>query len=110
MSGFTFSALWLFHLLATKAKLSAQRFYNVLVCQTNAIDPAVVPNRYGKFLRTTRQWQFLQDLKHTGIEDPTAPPANPGDLALKCPACPHPKENLTAADVTAAESYVSLRT
>ncbi|KAG9097442.1 hypothetical protein FS749_006276 [Ceratobasidium sp. UAMH 11750] len=106
VSGFTFAVLRQFHLLATEAKLSAQRFYNVLVYLTDAIEPSSVPDRYREFLRTTREWQFLQDLKHAGAEDPKSSEKADGDLALRCPACPHPGENYIAEDVPQGDEFL----
>ncbi|KAG9079954.1 hypothetical protein FRC06_007256, partial [Ceratobasidium sp. 370] len=87
-------------LFANEAKLSAQRFYNVLVAQTSPLFPDSVPNRYREFLRVTRQWQHLQDLKRAGSQDLTHRNSPAGDLAIRCPACPIPHLNFQPGDVT----------
>jgi hypothetical protein len=43
-TGFTFNVLQLFSLMSTESKLSAQRFYNILACQTNPVFPQNVPD------------------------------------------------------------------
>lgn len=98
-SGFTFTLLRKFHYLGTEAKLSSQRYYNVLVCQTNAAFPSQVPDRYREFMRTARQWDHLQDLKRAGTVDVMKLPDHPGDLALRCPACPREGVNFYIQDV-----------
>lgn len=102
-SGFTFSVLRLFSLLATEAKLSPHRFYNVLVYRTNAVFPGRVPDQYGEFMRATRQWQLLQDLKRSGQLNAIPQQSCSGDLVLCCPACPHLGINYEAADVYETE-------
>ncbi|KAG8682153.1 hypothetical protein FRC08_015153, partial [Ceratobasidium sp. 394] len=106
MSGFTFGVLQAFSLLAGEAKLSAQRYYNVLVSLTNPAAPEVVPDRYREFTRVSREWQHLQDLKRSGslAVQPSKQPA--GDLAIRCPACPQPNVNYIPADVTNDDRYL----
>ncbi|KAG8725949.1 hypothetical protein FRC10_007607, partial [Ceratobasidium sp. 414] len=99
MSGFTFRVLRQFHLLATEAKLSAQRFYNVLVYTTSSLFPGSVPDRYREFMRATREWQFLQVLKRAGSQETLFDKERAGDLALRCPACPIPGLNCQRADI-----------
>lgn len=99
-SGFTFAVLKKFHLLATKAKLASQRYYNVLVCQTNAVLPEQVPDRYREFMRVCRQWDHLQDLKWAGIQRIKQDSPIEGDLALRCPACPREGVNFLLEDVS----------
>jgi hypothetical protein len=53
-SGFTFAVLCQFHLFATEAKLSMQRFYNVLVYSSRSFSPAEAPDRYKEFLCASR--------------------------------------------------------
>jgi hypothetical protein len=75
-------------LLASEAKLSTHRYYNVLIRQTNTVLPHLVPKRYREFLRVQHQCVHLQDLKHAGSQDPLLPNSLRGDLALHCPVCP----------------------
>lgn len=99
-SGFTFAVLKKFHLLATEAKLASQRYYNVLVCQTSAVLPEQVPDRYREFMRVCRQWDHLQDLKWAGLRTTRQDSPVEGDLALRCPACPREGVNFFLEDVT----------
>lgn len=81
-SGFTFSMLRQFHLLSTEAKLSSQRYYNVLSALTNNIFPHLVPPRYKEFMRVQRQWEYLQDLKRAGQGVVISSTNDSGDPAL----------------------------
>ncbi|KAG8747683.1 hypothetical protein FRC12_014020 [Ceratobasidium sp. 428] len=99
-SGFSYSLLRQFSLLASESKLSAQRYWDTLVSMTNAAHPEKVPNRYRELLRVIRQWDHLQDVKrvdseHYGVSEDPVP-----DLALRCLACPNPNVNYLPDDVT----------
>jgi hypothetical protein len=85
-TGFTFSMLQLFHLASTNAKLSASRFYALLQCITNNMMAHLHQNHFWEFVRASRQWMHLQDLKCVGME--RSPSAEIQSLALHCPACP----------------------
>lgn len=87
-SGFTYNVLKDFHLSFTEAKVSTQRYFNVLVRHTNNAFPARVDDRYREFTRVCRQWAYLHDLKHSGRLTNVAQNTFDGDLALRCPACP----------------------
>lgn len=100
-TGFTFAVLRHFHLMSTEAKLSTQRCYNVLVCQTNNVFPDTVPDRYREFGRVTRQWQHLSDLKHAGSHTTMPGAAARCDLSISFPACPREGVNYTAEDIQA---------
>jgi hypothetical protein len=98
-SGFTFHLLRTFYLLATEAKISGQRYYNVLVRLTSNTSPHTVPDRYREFLRVSRQWNHLQHLKRAGQFKPEAQQVARGDLALRCPACPRKGYNYESTEV-----------
>lgn len=98
-SGFTFTILRKFHLLSTEAKLSAQRYYNVLSALTNNVFPHLAPDRYKEFMRVQREWDYLQDLKRAGRRPTDTAPALGGDLALRCPACPRLNFNTNPEDI-----------
>jgi hypothetical protein len=63
---FSFQLLRLVFLLFAEAKVSGQRYYNVMVRQTNNSFPHLVPDQYREFLRVQRQWAHVQDLKRAG--------------------------------------------
>jgi hypothetical protein len=52
--------------------------------------------RYPEFHRAVRIWRNLLMLKRAGRgQDPAGVSATkPGELAVECPACPHPGRNL----------------
>lgn len=52
--------------------------------------------RYHPLIRVLTQWQHLKLLKRAGRgHDPTrASGTANGELAIRCPSCPHPKINL----------------
>jgi hypothetical protein len=101
-TGFTFNVLRLFSFMSTEYKLSAQHFYNVLVCLTNSTFPQDVPDRYREFMRAVRQWQWLQTVKRSGSTtlSSTSSAIQQGDLALRCPACPREGINFEHTDVS----------
>lgn len=43
--------------------------------------------------RCVRQWRYLKELKRGGAGY-TLDELDDGDLAIECPACPHPGRNL----------------
>lgn len=53
-------------------------------------------DRYEALMRMMREWRHLLLLKRGGRgNEPEGPSGTlPGELALKCPACPHPEINL----------------
>ncbi|KAF7324213.1 CxC2 domain-containing protein [Mycena kentingensis (nom. inval.)] len=86
-----------FHASSLHTKCSAYDYYASLEYLTDGsgLKP---PNRYKAFMRMARQYRHLLLLKRrgrghapSGIEG-TAP----GELALRCPACPRPGVNLPA--------------
>lgn len=79
--------------------LSSQGYWNLLANQTNSLFPHKVPPRYREFMRVSRQWQHLMDLKRAG--QGLEPPPNRliGDLSLRCPACPRPGSNYNLDDI-----------
>ncbi|KAJ7789959.1 hypothetical protein B0H14DRAFT_3094779 [Mycena olivaceomarginata] len=97
-SAATFRALRRFAHMTLESKCSAYEFYNSLAHETNntGLDPS--RDRYEEFLRMTRQWQHLMLLKRAGrAHDPCDDrigATKAGELALLCPACPHPGINL----------------
>jgi hypothetical protein len=101
-TGFTFNVLRLFAFMSAESKLSAQRFYNVLVCLTNSTFPQDVPDRYREFMRAVRQWQWIQTVKRSGSTSlsPSSSMTPQGDLALRCPACPREGINFEIKDVS----------
>jgi hypothetical protein len=89
--------------MSSEAKLSTQRFYNVLVYRTNPTFPSRVPDRYREFLRTSRQWQLLQSLKRARKTTVDGNTIQTGDLAIRCPACPHVGVSFEHSDVQKGE-------
>ncbi|KAJ3761528.1 hypothetical protein EV360DRAFT_92998 [Lentinula raphanica] len=72
-------------------------FHSSLVKLTNNIGQIETKDRYKDFLRIMRQWRHLKMLMRAGrgndgtrnIEQTAR-----GELAIDCPACPHPEVNL----------------
>jgi hypothetical protein len=95
-TGFTFSVLRLYTLLESEGKLATKRFYDVLVYLTNPIFPHQVRDRYRELLRVSRQWIYLDDLKHSNASESSLQHA---ELALRCPCCPRLGVNFSKEDV-----------
>jgi len=111
-SAATFRVMKFFHLLSFESKCSGYEFYNTLSRYTDNVgvnsSRVSVPfknhfqvtkptqDRYDEFMRIVHQWRNLKQLKRGGRahEDGGIPGTKPGELALLCPACPHPGINL----------------
>ncbi|KAH8106476.1 hypothetical protein DFH11DRAFT_1691850 [Phellopilus nigrolimitatus] len=95
-SVFTFETLDLFHELTLQGKVSAHDFYVGLMNRSDNTGVRGYPKRYDEFLRVTRMYRHLILVKRAGRgHDPEGVDATrPGQLALECPACPHPGKNL----------------
>ncbi|TFK80385.1 hypothetical protein K466DRAFT_455186, partial [Polyporus arcularius HHB13444] len=72
---------------------SARSYFNALRRRTNNAFPHMVPDRYRELLRVSRQWRNLKMRKWAGFGH-RQDPVRPGDLAVRCPACPQPGLNL----------------
>nr|VWP01792.1 Cytochrome P450 monooxygenase AKT7 (EC (AK-toxin biosynthesis protein 7) [Ganoderma boninense] len=81
-------------LLSNKeCKTSARNYYNKLRRTTNPAFPHMVPDRYKELLRVSRQWRNIQTRIQAGFGH-RVDTIGPGDLAIRCPACPQPDTNL----------------
>ncbi|KAF8162353.1 hypothetical protein BJ912DRAFT_864825 [Pholiota molesta] len=84
------------HVFFASSKASTYDFYRCLEKSTNStgIDPP--KSRYRALFRMIMQWRHLQMLKWAGIQHETNGVAGiqPGQLAVRCPSCPHPGINL----------------
>ncbi|KAJ3710041.1 hypothetical protein C8R42DRAFT_597743 [Lentinula raphanica] len=93
----TFSVLNTFHKMTLEGKCTTYDFHSALVKLTNNTGQIETKDRYKDFLRMMRQWRHLKMLIHAGrgndgvrnIEQTAR-----GELAVGCPACPHPDINL----------------
>ncbi|KAF9037328.1 hypothetical protein BDZ89DRAFT_1220764 [Hymenopellis radicata] len=92
----TLDALDLFHALTLNGKLSAYAFYKSLIYLTDALGIKVPKKRYQPFLRMIRQYRHLMLMMRAGkgSQKDGASVFKPGELVLKCPACPIPSVNL----------------
>ncbi|KAJ7617002.1 hypothetical protein DFH06DRAFT_1012669 [Mycena polygramma] len=95
-SAATFNVLDRFQLLSFESKISSFEFYHSLARESDNSGLKPPPDRYHEFRRMTREWNHLQMLKRAGRgHDPAGILATaPGECAVLCPACPHPKKNL----------------
>ncbi|KAK0211960.1 hypothetical protein IW262DRAFT_1301412 [Armillaria fumosa] len=77
-------------------QVSAYEFYHTLARLSNNTGLHPPPDRYDAFLRMMREWRHLRALKRfgRGHEPGRIEGTQPGELALRCPACPHPHVNL----------------
>ncbi|KAM6501762.1 hypothetical protein JOM56_001739 [Amanita muscaria] len=94
---FTFTCLDFFHELTLQGKTSIYDFYHTILRRTDNLG---LDNKkvycYAEFHRSFRIWRGLLMLKRAGRgQDPAGASATAqGELALECPACPHPGYNL----------------
>ncbi|KAG2740851.1 hypothetical protein P692DRAFT_201842407 [Suillus brevipes Sb2] len=92
----TFNVLEHYHLLSFESKVSAYEFYHTLARQSDNTRLSPIKDWYSAFMCMVREWRHLWQLRHSGRgHDPTgANGTNSGELAVLCPACPHPGKNL----------------
>ncbi|KAG1818253.1 hypothetical protein EV424DRAFT_1324062 [Suillus variegatus] len=92
----TFTLMEHFHLLSFESKVSAYEFYHSLARQNNNAGLSDIKDRYSEFMRMVREWRHLRQLRRAGRgNDPNGVGATTaGELAVQCPACPHPGKNI----------------
>ncbi|KAF9487606.1 hypothetical protein BDN71DRAFT_1485287 [Pleurotus eryngii] len=93
---FTFEVLDSFHLLMLQSKISVFDFYRALKQKTDNTGLKDLPDYYKRFLEVVRAWRDLMAAKCSGRgHDPEGLRATKcGQVAVECPACPHPAHNL----------------
>ncbi|KAG2126046.1 hypothetical protein DEU56DRAFT_916197 [Suillus clintonianus] len=85
-----------FLLLMWSSKVSAFEFYQTLERLTDNTGVSVPKSRYTAFMRMVREYRHILLLKRGGrghVENGIAN-VRQGELAVHCPACPHPGINL----------------
>lgn len=112
-TAFTRDLLDMYHKLSLQGKLNLYDFYTTVMQKTDncghtkgkvcrlmddicGATHAVLQYRYHEISRCVRQWRHIKDLKRGGAGHPSASSKGlcDGDLAIECPACPHPGRNL----------------
>jgi hypothetical protein len=110
---FTFDLLDTYHKISLQGKLNLYDFYNAIMQKTDnhgssktkvsgdsdSLCSAAHPfhqYRYHEMSRCVRQWRHLKDVKRgaAGHTDVVVNELENGTLAVECPACPHPGQNL----------------
>ncbi|KAK7030582.1 CxC2 domain-containing protein [Favolaschia claudopus] len=94
-TAFTFRVLDFFHTQTLQGKTTMFDFYTSLEKITDATGGSL-PKRYLEFLRSTREYRHLLMLKRGGRGHALSGVygTGPGDLAIRCPACPRAGVNL----------------
>ncbi|KAK7021959.1 hypothetical protein VNI00_017138 [Paramarasmius palmivorus] len=78
-------------------KISTYDYYRGLEKLTNNAGNLAFKKQYDSFCRAVREWQHLKSLKRGGRGNDASRPVDQttdGELAVLCPACPHPGVNL----------------
>ncbi|KAI9060950.1 hypothetical protein FKP32DRAFT_1576966 [Trametes sanguinea] len=95
-TAFTFTLLEHYHIQSLQGKISMYDYYTSLERMTDNTGTARLRDRYKAFMRVVAQWRHLKMLQRggrghdcTGVEG-----TQPGELAVRCPACPHQHINL----------------
>ncbi|KAG2031785.1 hypothetical protein BDR03DRAFT_936229 [Suillus americanus] len=91
-----FALLEHFHLMSFESKISAYEFYHSLARRNNNAGLSDIRDRYSAFMRMVHEWRHIRQLRRAGRgHDPDGINATTaGELAVQCPACPHPGKNL----------------
>ncbi|KAG2058703.1 hypothetical protein BDR06DRAFT_980165 [Suillus hirtellus] len=95
----TFAVLEFFHILSFESKVSAFEFYHSLARWTDNTGITLIhidQDHYLVFLRIVCEWRNIKALKRSGrgYHPAGISSTQDGDLAVLCPACPHPGKNL----------------
>ncbi|KAL0563119.1 hypothetical protein V5O48_018958 [Marasmius crinis-equi] len=72
-------------------------FYTAVESRTDGTGLLGSRDRYDEFVRVVRLWRYLKILKRAGIGADSSrdlSSISPGELAIRCPACPRPGFNL----------------
>ncbi|KAI9061400.1 hypothetical protein FKP32DRAFT_1576075 [Trametes sanguinea] len=93
---FTFNLIEHYHIQSLQGKISMYDYYTSLERMTDNTGTAKAVDRYKAFMRIVAQWRHLKMLQRAGRgHDPTGVcGTQPGELAVRCPACPHAHINL----------------
>ncbi|KAF9513214.1 hypothetical protein BS47DRAFT_1296509, partial [Hydnum rufescens UP504] len=92
----TFIVLNHFHLQTLQSKLSAMHFVTAIERETDNMGLVSVKDRYISFLQMIHEWRHLMMLKRAGHghDGSGVKGTRAGELAILCPACPHPGINM----------------
>ncbi|KAH9895248.1 hypothetical protein C8Q73DRAFT_619173, partial [Cubamyces lactineus] len=103
---FTFDLLATFQELNFQAKTNLHDYLKTLERLTDNSGTKVPPPRYRQFSHCMRLHRYITMLKRSGRgHDPSGiDTTGNGDLAVECPACPHPGKNLPSDWKTAPAS------
>ncbi|OJT07897.1 hypothetical protein TRAPUB_1209 [Trametes pubescens] len=95
-TAFTFRMLDIFQELNFQAKTNVYDYWRSLERVTDNSGGSTAIDRYKQFSHCVRLWRHLVMLKRGGRAHDPEGIANTkeGELALECPACPHPGKNL----------------
>ncbi|KAJ2971268.1 hypothetical protein NUW54_g12541 [Trametes sanguinea] len=95
-TAFTYALLEHYHIQSLQGKISMYDYYTSLERMTDNTGIEKARDRYKSFMRVVAQWRHLKMLQRAGRgHDPSGVDGtSPGELAVPCPACPHPAFNL----------------
>ncbi|KAI0070519.1 hypothetical protein K474DRAFT_1713270 [Panus rudis PR-1116 ss-1] len=92
----TFRLLEHFHMMTLQSKTTAYDYYQTLQMLTDSSGLGQTFNRLHAFMHMVREWRNLKVLKRAGRghEEDGIEKTAPGELSIRCPACPVPGWNL----------------
>ncbi|EIW81654.1 hypothetical protein CONPUDRAFT_54786, partial [Coniophora puteana RWD-64-598 SS2] len=92
----TEEALGQYSALMSRTKVLPHGYYQALESLTDSLGLDVPPSHYKVFLRILRQHRYIRLMKEAGRGNVAngIETTRPGELAVACPACPHPNVNL----------------
>lgn len=92
-SAFTISLLEHYDICTTLGAMTGQKYYNVLVKETDAAFPHQVPDRYRELHGTHRRFAHLKNHQRSGTTYEPHPMERHRDHAVLCVGCPSPGFN-----------------
>ncbi|EIW58987.1 uncharacterized protein TRAVEDRAFT_124302 [Trametes versicolor FP-101664 SS1] len=92
----TFSLIDHYHYQSLQGKISMYDYYTSLERMMDNTGTQKIRDRYKVFMRVVAQWRHLKMLQRAGRghHPDGACGTKPGELVVRCPACPHPDINL----------------
>ncbi|OJT08177.1 hypothetical protein TRAPUB_11843 [Trametes pubescens] len=88
----TLSAMSTYHGLELQGQINVHDYVHFLRRQTDGVEPDAVKDRYREFNNSMREYRQVRARRRHGV--PLGATVGRAELAVLCPACPHPEKNM----------------